>query len=319
MLKLFPFGQLVGPAWDDEGVGGGAPGPAPVDVEAQQPEGTPVGSDASLEGAPGADEDEDDALVESATNFSGDYRERVQQLANALKRQKKANKKLQEEATGYRVISRQAQANPHLRALLEGKTPGQQAPPQQQRPQVPGMPRRVPFNERDLPFNPNENETNRYFADLARRAHELEQNDIQNRYALRVLGNAYQGDRTQTIRSRWQATFEHAVKQVPEEARTAFNDIYWANAQAAARQGFTPEKLAAHYLAMPIFRPRAATGNGGTVVSRAGQAQRNMSLPRPGALSGGAPVSANADRSKDRIADAHRNARARLQFGLPIR
>jgi hypothetical protein len=204
----------------------------------------------------------------------------------------------------YRSLEQSIRQNPKLRQALfggdaeEGSNTSRQPAPQ---------PVEEQFDESSLPFDPNENKTNRYFADLAKKAWEMERKLTQlNGNVATQQQREHQRTEAQ-VKEAWVNKTDAAAKFIKDKGvQTIFRDAMTA-AYHNARGRFTPEQIVNHYLKQLGIDPKqaaranaAAAGAGNanpnaTLAARNRVANDNRNQPRTVAPPG-APASAQNGR-----------------------
>jgi hypothetical protein len=204
----------------------------------------------------------------------------------------------------YEQLAQQIRTNPRLRALLNGD-----AEPAQER-RTPAREVEEQFDESQLPFDPNENPTNRYFADLARRNFEMNK-QLKQLYG-RVEGHdAREQQKTETqVREHWKNTILTASAQIKAKGVQAmFKDALASQFRDPdVRRKYTPQQLVGHYLAQlqqdglitraeatATARAAAAAAPARTAATQQRIAEHNKTLPRTVAV-GGHPAPARSDK-----------------------
>jgi hypothetical protein len=203
--------------------------------------------------------------------------------------------------------------NPELRALLQ-----QGGKPKEEPTRRPDA--EPEFDEAALPFDPNENPANRYFADLAKTNHALVRkvaalegriNQVDGRDVARTEASAWQ---------EWNAATDAALAQVADDGvRLLLKDQMTAawTLHGKTKQ-YTHQHILNHYLTGPLkkflkpaeaARATAAAAASATTRTTAEQqriAERNRGLPRTVAPSG---TPAPARSGGERLADVARRIR----------
>lgn len=189
-----------------------------------------------------------------------------------------------------------ARLTPRQRAALYG---GEVTDPAQ--PARPAPVADPEFDPSQLPFDPNENEINRYFAGMAKDNFELK------RTIARLEGRLQQVDSRDTARteaqerSQWKGAIDAAAATIPDdEVRILFKDAMAAAYRDRANHRKAPQDIIAHYLKGKLSPQQQKQANAAAAQATAGkgapargaqaQAQRiaesNKSLPRTVAPSG---------------------------------
>jgi hypothetical protein len=206
----------------------------------------------------------------------------------------------------YEQLAAQIRDNPRLRALFNGDA------------EEPATERRTPatevveeqFDEKVLPFDPNENPTNRYFANLAKENFETRKllKQLQGRLD-GVDGREQQRSESQ-VREVWKSTIVSAAAHIEDEGvRDLFKDaLAAAYRDPEVRKKYTPQQLVSHYLAkLKVDPSEAAKANKAaaktatattpvrTAATQARIAEQNKTLPRTVAA-GGSPAPARSNR-----------------------
>lgn len=209
-------------------------------------------------------------------------------------------------ARSYDALQQSAASNPRLRALLNGgdaddaddRAPGRRSPAR--RDDDPD------FDEKTLPFDPNANEANRYFANLARQNHDMQRTLKQ---LTRRLDGVQQQDTQRSEASQrreWGTVVKEAGAQITHAGqRKLFQDaVVGAFNNPNVRAKYTPQQIVSYYLKELGVQPRQAARANAAAAQRV--AVKNQSLPRHPAQ-GGSPASARNPR--ERLADVHRRIR----------
>lgn len=292
--------------------GGAGDSPAGGDVDAGD-EGDPEGQHAS-----GADPDDDEDEDDPDTREDGEWTpERIKKVTTKLKKLQRRDRRfaptrsrlaeLRERGVSlddvlyghrqYGELSQQIARNPNLRKLVTGDI----AAEEREETRAPAEP---DFDEAGLPFDPNENPTNRYFADLAKSNHELRRelkklagriDSSDGRDAQRIEGEE---------RRTWKGAIDAAAGTIKDEqARMWFKDAMVLAYQDRGKHRRTPQQMIAHYLKSNASPNQARAAN--TAAQNAGKrtaatqqriAEQNKNLPRTAAPPGGSPAPARQQR-----------------------
>jgi hypothetical protein len=210
-------------------------------------------------------------------------------------------------ARQYDALQANAARNPRLRALLSGgddEDADDRAPAR--RPGARNHDDDPPFDEAKLPFDPNENEANRYFAGLARDNHELKRTVRQLTARFEQFARQDSARSEATQREQWGSVVTAAAKQISHDGqRKIFRDaVVGAFNNPKIRERYTPQQIVSYYLKELGVQPQqAARAN---AAARQRVAEKNRTLPRHPAQ-GGSP--APARNPKETLADVHRRIR----------
>ncbi len=168
-------------------------------------------------------------------------------------------------ARQYDGLDQQIRTNPRLRSLIYGGEP-EPAPARSAEPVV-----EPEFDESALPFDPNENPTNRYFADLAKNS--FEQQRVIRQLQERLTG--FEGKDTArteaTIRREWKSTIDTAAAFIKDEGvQTLFKDAMTAAYHNVGRTGkMRAAQIADHYLKALKVNPAQAAAATAAVAAAA--------------------------------------------------
>jgi hypothetical protein len=213
-------------------------------------------------------------------------------------------------ARQYDGLDQQIRSNPRLRSLIFGGEPD--PVPARREPVV-----EPEFDEAALPFDPNENDTNRYFANLAKNS--FEQHKVIRQLQERL--NGFEGkDNARTeasIRQEWKSTIDTAAAYIKDEGvQTLFKDAMTAAYHNVGRNGkYRPSQIANHYLKALKVNPQQAAAATAAVAAaapapapnRAATAQRiaenNRGLSRNVAPAG---IPAPARNPRETLADVRK-------------
>jgi len=214
----------------------------------------------------------------------------------------------------YARLQSQIAANPKMRALFSSD--GDDEPAETRRPKAKVEPTDV-FDEKTLPFDPNETDANRYFANLAKDNHELKQT-VQRLVARVEAMDGRDVARTEASeKSQWKSAIDAAAAQLDDEfTRTLFKDAMVGAYQSRREHHRSPQEIIAHYLKGKVSKKQAdsATAAATAATRRPGApgaaaqriAEHNRTLPRTVAPPG---TPAPARTSKERVADVNRRIR----------
>jgi hypothetical protein len=311
---------------DATGASGGADPSDPGD--GSQPSGDEIAGDEGGAGG-GADVDDDSDVPLDRLLVDDDVDDQTRPIEQRLKALDKKNRKLKRQlakraGTLQRlegidlddlVASKRKLAefnellskNPRIRALLNGD-----AEPEPER-RTPAADPEEQFDEANLPFDVNENDTHRFFAKMARQNFEMQKELKKLRGDLSALDGR---DRTRTesqVRDTWRSTIVAAADKIKS---TAVRKLFMDNLAAhyndpRVRAKFTPQQLVNHYLSelkadgliteaqAKATSAAAAPATPKTPVRTAATQQRiaeaNKSLPRTAAVTG-TPAPARSQR-----------------------
>lgn len=324
---LLPYEQVAdagsgGGGTDPAGAGGGSTPPPDASASSDPSPGDAVGAHAdreeALEDLIAEDDDVEDARpieerFKAVVARSRKLKRQLAKRAGQLKRLEGVD--LDELFTAKRnyqqVQEALARLTPDQRAVLYGGS----APKPAAAPAPP--PKDPEFDESSLPFDPNENEVNRYFATLAKQNHELSQ-------ALRKMESRFgQAEAQQTaqreaqIKTQWKGAIDAAAERItsPRERRL-FKDAMAGAYNARHTHRRTPAQLIEDYFResadVPLAEGQQATAAAKTASDKALPAGRptaalkeklaktNDTLPRTVAPTG---VPAPAKSEKPSLAD----------------
>lgn len=219
----------------------------------------------------------------------------------------------------HRELAEQIARNPALKKLVSGDVAEEERrePPAAKEDDDPD------FDEKALPFDPDESPINRYFADLAKTNHDLRRNTKKLEGRLNQIegkDTARTAEETKRVeleeRNTWKSAIDAAAKTIEDEdIRMLFKDALAGAYQNRARHGKTPQQIIAHYLKGKVTSRQAAvaTAAAGKVTPPAAPvrtaatqqriAEQNKTLPRTVAPAG-TPASARS--GKESLADVRR-------------
>lgn len=212
--------------------------------------------------------------------------------------------------------------NPKLRALLHGDEP--EAPAG--RTAKAGTPATDPdddeFDESALPFDPELNDANRYFAKMARDNHELKKTLRQLQGKETQRENDVKAQAAASERTTWRTSIEAAAEHLPEGAmRTYFKDAMAGAYATRATHGKSVTDLIAHYLKAAGVDPKTAgkankaaaavapAPAGNTKVAAAAQRERIASTNQPRTVAPPAGAPTTARRQGETLKDVHKRIR----------
>lgn len=239
--------------------------------------------------APRTAEDRIKALAKKNTKL----RKQMAKRLTALKRIEGMDlDELLYKARSYDNFDAATRRNPRLRALLDGgDADDDTADGPTARPRKGKMNEPPAFDESALPFDPNENPTNRYFADMAKRNHALEHQLGQ--LVARLDGvEQLDGKRSEAaVTKEWTSVIRGASEQVKDPAvRDLFKDaLLGAMHNPQIRGKYTPQQIVAHYLKRLNIAP--AQAQRAVAAARQRVATNNKNLPRH-PPNGGMPAAA---------------------------
>jgi hypothetical protein len=315
--------RLALPLWQvAEGATGGGPAgstaPAAEDPVLDPSRPAPVPA-APAPAADLDDEGEDEALDAAADH---DPTTRVQKIANALKKSKKAKAALQTrlrdlevKATQFDRLSKSISENPRIAAMLRGE-PAPEAPP----PQTP-MSRLarelgIDFDTQALPFDRDENDVNRWFAKQAEVVSQALTKIADLQAKLDQLSQTQTRQQELSAERTWAAVVAQAAGQIRHEGvRTLFIDQMKSAYDHVRRQGlpYTPQQIATHYLTSLGLSPAQQQRATAAAAQAQATAEANHALPRPAALAGGGTPAPPTSKPRT-LAEAAQSMRRR--FGL---
>lgn len=298
----------------DAGSGGGGADTGDA-VDGSQPSAEGVDGEAGVEAAAeGDDANREDAIEDLLDDDDDDQRpieERFQALRKKSRKQKRQLAKLlplKQRLNGvdlddlvlskrqYEQLSAQIRDNPRLRSFFSGDA----EPEQGRRTPVAETEKEEQFDIKSLPFDPDENDTNKYFAGVARDLFET------RKLLKQLQGRLDTGDQRETQRTAaqeratWRSTIEAAAKFIQDDGvRDLFKDnLAHAYMSADVRKKYTVQQLVSHYLrrlkvdpaqAQQATRAAAKAGTTAPVRTAATQqriAEHNKTLPRTSAVTG---------------------------------
>lgn len=217
----------------------------------------------------------------------------------------------------HRELAEQIANNPVLRKLVNGDEHAEET--RRDAPAAKTEPDDPDFDETSLPFDPNESETNKYFADLAKKNHALTRtakqlearlNQIEGKDTART--QAEQADVERQERTTWKSAIDAAAATIDDDmTRILFKDALTAAFHDRAKHRLTPQQIIAHYLKGKVTTRQAATATAAatkaapvrTAATQQRIAEQNKTLPRTVAPQGG-PASART--GKESLNDVRR-------------
>lgn len=295
---------------------------------------------ASGDPAHAGDDDEDDDDEDEFADDEVPTPERWKKVTSKLRKQNRRVKKLQPVAQRHRELKEQGltlddllvkarnydsldatiRGNKKLaRAIYGGDAEDEPTTGRQSR-NAPAVDEE--FDESKLPFDPNANEANRYFANMAKQNFEL-QRELKK---LAERQNQMDGRDTQrTVREeqgQWKTTIDATLKHIKDDGiRTVLSDALVAAFHARKSHGKTPQQVVDHYLKVLKVNPQEAAKAGAAAAAAAGNkpgatgrqatqqriAEGNRTLPRTVAPTG---TPAPARTGKERLSDVHKRLRS---------
>lgn len=230
----------------------------------------------------------------------------------------------------HRALAEQIANNPALKRLVTGDTAEDEAarrePPARVEPEDPE------FDESSLPFDPNENDANRYFANMAKQNHELQRaakkltarlDQIEGKDVARAAEETKRAELAE--KSTWKGAIDAAAKTIEDETvRTLFKDAVAAAYQNRQRHGKSVNEIIAHYLKGKLAPGQAKAANDAaakvtktaapapqrTAATQQRIAEQNKTLPRTVAPAG-SPASART--GKESLVDVRRRLTGRAR------
>ncbi|MGE3278023.1 MAG: hypothetical protein AB7O67_23170 [Vicinamibacterales bacterium] len=162
----------------------------------------------------------------------------------------------------------------------------------------------VEFDESTLPFDPNANANNRFFADEIKRGRTVEARLQTALKRIEALEGGIRSEKQTRVQQEWSSAMNAAAKHIPDPGlRTLFTDAVKATFQLGGAR-LKPQQVIDHYLKQAGITP------GRQKVAAAAARQRlangNQQLPRNQA-GVGAPSPARS--GKERLADVHKRLR----------
>jgi hypothetical protein len=280
--------------------GGGSPPPESRVSDTPEPVPSPV------EG-----EDDDDLDTDPLTDETLPSKERWNRVTGALKKAKRQLAKLRplkhrldgvnldealHKARNYDIVNAAMQRNPKLRELLLGESPERE--PARRRPA--SEPDDEEFDESKLPFDPAENEVNKWIAKLGRESAEGRKLARQLQAEIDRMKTAERTRSEAQVRTQWKTAIDAAAAKIRQEGiRTIFKDQPAAAYLDVTRnhKPFTAQQIIDHYLR--LFEKDGLLPKGEQKLASAAAQQRiaenNKTLPR-NVAGGGSPAPARNTR-----------------------
>lgn len=206
----------------------------------------------------------------------------------------------------YQALSETIRRNPKLRALVNG---GDAESDQHERTPPAAKEKDEDFDEKALPFDPSESDTNRWLANHARETHETRK----QLKALQARLDGHDSRETQRtegqVKSQWESTIKAAARHITDDAiREMFMETCAAHyLNPASRAKNTPQQVVSHYLRrLKVDPSQAAKANRAadaaakpgvrTAATQQRIAENNKNLPRTSAVTGN-PAPARNERA----------------------
>ena len=261
----------------DAGAGGGTPDPVgggdglpPSDVSTDPP----AGDEPAVARTTTDDDDEDDDVDDDLTPDAEVTPERFKRVTAKLSKLKRRDRSFRVErgrlrelrAQGislddlihgtrqHRELATQLARNPRLRELVSGDA-AEEAGVATPRTREANPDPDPDFDDKSLPFDPEENDTNRYFATLARDNHGLKRTAAQLQKRLDAIeGKDTARTQAETQRAEamerttWKSVIDAAAAEVPEAYRNVFKDAMTSAYHNRKTHGKPPTFFVGHYL-----------------------------------------------------------------------